>query len=359
MKNFKMKGLFTIIIAVLFNCMTGGLIAATLGAPPQAGALAMNGLGLMPQIAQWCGHTVKMAQGMFFVGLYKEVWLSALMDNFYPQSGFLQRSRDLSAFVENEKIHLGEIGAEPAVLKNNTTYPIAVNERADSALELILDTYDTENTIVRSAKDIELSYDKVASVVDQHKKAIMRRFTSQSIHAYAPSADGIFTPVIQATGANNGFGVKALKIEDIIALKVKFDALDIPESGRILVLNPQHQADLLKQDVALTKTFALIAPGQVINLYGFQIYTTSVTPRYNRATGAKVPYGTAAAGTDTIASIAYHEDEVMRCQGTSDLFFKERSSNPEQRGDVIGFQTRFLAMPIRNKALGAIYSPAA
>lgn len=359
MKNFKMKGLFTIIIAVLFNCMTGSLLAATLGAPPQAGALAMNGFGLMPQIAQWCGHTIKMAQGMLFTGLFKEIWLGALMDNFYPQSGFLKRSRDLSVFVENEKIHLAEIGAEPAVLKNNTTYPIPVNERGDTPLELILDIYDTENTIVRNAKDCELSYDKVASVVYQHKKALMRRFTSQSIHAYAPAANGAFTPVIETTGANNGNGVKAMKIEDIIALKVKFDALDVPDTGRILVLNPQHLNELLKQDVALTKTFALIAPGTPINMYGFEIYTTSVTPRYNRTTGAKVPYGTAAAGTDTIASIAYHEDEVMRCEGSMELFFTERSTNTKERGDVIGFQSRFLAMPIRNKALGAIFSPAA
>lgn len=354
-----MKGFLMVLVAIAFNCMSGGLIAQSVGASPQIGALAMNGIGLLPQIAQWCGHTVKMAQGTLFIGLYKEIWLSVLMDNFYPQSGFLARSRDLSAFVENEKIHLGEIGAEPAVLKNNTTYPIAVNERADSPLELILDIYDTENTIVRNAKDIELAYDKVASVVDQHKKAIMRRFTSQSIHAYAPSSNSMFTPVITTTGANNGTGVKALKIVDIIALKAKFDALDIPDTGRILVLNPQHQAELLAEDVALTKTFALIVPGTPINLYGFEIYTTSVTPKYNRTTGAKVPYGASASSTDTIASIAYHEDEVMRCQGTSELFFTPREQNTKERGDVIGFQTRFLAMPIRNKALGAIYSPAA
>ena len=44
----------------------------------------------------------------------------------------------------------------------------------------------------------------------------------------------------------------------------------------------------------------------------------------------------------------------MRAMGTVDMFAKEK--DPEIRGDIIGFQMRALALPIRNKAIGAIYT---
>ena len=64
----------------------------------------------------------------------------------------------------------------------------------------------------------------------------------------------------------------------------------------------------------------------------------------------------AAAGTDAVASIAFHKDEVMRAQGSQDLFLREK--DPETRSDIMGFQMRGLSVPIRNKGIAAIYSAA-
>ena len=45
----------------------------------------------------------------------------------------------------------------------------------------------------------------------------------------------------------------------------------------------------------------------------------------------------------------------MKADGTVDVFAKY--NDPDQKGDVINFQKRFIALPLRSKGLGAIYSP--
>ena len=89
-------------------------------------------------------------------------------------------------------------------------------------------------------------------------------------------------------------------------------------------------------------------------LFGFALYTFSQLPYYNATTGQKVAFGTATSDTDTQCSLFYCANEVMRADGDIEVF--ARYKDPEQRGDLIGFQKRFTALPIRNKYQAAIYS---
>ncbi len=291
-------------------------------------------------------------QGVALVGLAKEIWLPELKEKFYPDSSFLSRSKDMSMFVDNDKIHLAEAGVNPDVLKNNTVYPIPMAERPDNPIELVLDYYDTKNTILRNAEKAELSYDKRASVLSGHRGALLLSAVTNAAHNWAPDSNTTNTPVIQATGADRGDGTKGLTFDDIISLQAAYDELDIPEQGRILVLSAKHKADLRKSDGKLYKDLL-----KEKNMYGFDIYTlaTKHMPRYHRGTGVKVAFGAAPDVNDTICSFAYHEAEVMRADGTADMFYKEK--DPAERADILGFQKRALYYPIRNYS-GAIYSPA-
>ncbi|MFO0485244.1 MAG: hypothetical protein ACK51A_06235, partial [Sphingobacteriia bacterium] len=69
-------------------------------------------------------------------GLNKEVWLSLIKEQFYPDFTFLNEALDLSAFVQNDVINLAEAGVSPNVLKNNTTYPVPASTRADVGITL-------------------------------------------------------------------------------------------------------------------------------------------------------------------------------------------------------------------------------
>lgn len=339
------------ITALLFNVLMGVLLAVLVGVNPMFGAVGGAALGFIPR-----GEL-----GALYAGLNKEVWIEKVMEDFYPESGFLQESEDMSLFVDNDVINLTEAGADPNVLLNNNTFPVPTAQRTDTPLTLSLETFDTENTLVRNAEQVELVIDKMASVLKGHKRALYQEGMLRAAHNYAPTAHGANTPILEASGTDRGDGLKRVKFEDIMALENYYDDKDWGMSGdgsRILVLHPKHKADLQAQDLTMYNRIFDVSTGRpVAYLYGFKIYLYSKTARYNSGTGAKVAYKAAAAGTDSFASQAFLKTEVMRADGTVDMF--ERLKDPDQRGDIIGFQKRGLYLPFRNKALASLYSPVA
>lgn len=342
-----MKTLLHNIYAVLFNSIIGALVAVLVfAASPLAGAaianLFMIALAVVKQF--YTGKPI-FYKGFAFAGLLKEIWIGKLMENFYPDGSWLMESEDMSAFVDNNTINLADAGVDPDVLVNNTSYPIAISERTDVPLALPLDYYDSKNTVVRNARLVELAYNKLESIVRQHRSAIYKKNLQKAAWNYGPSANTAFTPVL-AVGTSI--------IDTIIEAQTKFDELEVPQDGRILVLCPKHKELLKKEDKKLFKD--IFGPNGTRDLYGFKVYDTTVTPTYNGTTGVKAAFGAVAAGTDAKSSLFYSKYEVMRAEGTYDMF--SRLKDPEARGDIIGFQKRFLALPIRSKYIGAIYGNA-
>ncbi|MCX6266844.1 MAG: hypothetical protein NTW16_05730 [Bacteroidetes bacterium] len=335
MKKLSFKNLlFNLVVMLFIGAFASVPLALSAAVSVGAGTL----LSFMPRVS-----------GMLMSGLQKEIWTDILLEKFYPENSFINEARDMSALVEFNKINLAEAGASPDVLIDNTSYPIAVSSRTDVPRELALKTLDTTSTVVRNVEAMELAYDKMASVVYGHKQELLKTACKLAAWNYAPLSNATNTPVLTASGALSN-GKRMLQFEDLLKLMVAFNNLDFAADGRILVLNPQHEADLIKQDLTLYKS-AIVAG----NVFGFKLYRTSATPVFNASTGVKAAYGAAAAGTDAIASFGFHKDEVMKAIGTTEMFAKY--ADPDNKGDVINFQMRFVALPLRSKAIAAIYSP--
>ena len=283
------------------------------------------------------------------MAIEKQIWISMLMEGFYPSRTFLARSVDMTAMVEYNKINLAEAGVAPEVLVDNTTFPVPTASRTDTPLELPLHTFDTKNTVVRNVEAMELAYDKMESVVRQHRNTLQAKTAAFAANNWAPQTNKDLTPVKAPSGADNKRGLKSLSFQDILDLDAWFRSQDIDPSTMVAVLNPYHLADLMAEDMKLYKE---MLTGNKI--FGFDLYTFSQLPYYNATSGAKVAFGTAAQDTDTQCSLFYCANEVMRADGDIEVFAKYK--DPEQRGDVIGFQKRFTALPIRNKYQAAIYS---
>lgn len=287
----------------------------------------------------------------FMSGLLKEVWTDTLLEKFYPDGSFLSDGRDMSALVDYNKINLAEAGADPTVLIDNTSYPISVSSRTDVPHEIALKTLDTESTVVRNLEAMELAYDKRSSCMSGHKNALLTAAIKLAAWNWSPTSHTANTPVLTATGdIDQTTGKRRLKFEDVMKLQVAFNAMNIPKDGRILVLNPYHEGDLMLQDLNMYKT---IMSGST--LFGFTVRSTSETPTYNASTGAKCAFGAVAADTDTIASFAFYKQEVMKAMGTMEMFYTLK--DPANKGDIFNFQMRFVALPLRAKYIAAIYSP--
>lgn len=340
-----MKKIFNSFYATMAVCLLAVVFALPFGA--SATAFAVSGTVVYGL------STISGVAGVINAGLNKEIWLPEFMEGFYGDDSFISELRDMSAFVTNDVINLAEAGVNPDVLVNNTAYPVPYANRTDVPIALPLDTYDTENTLVQSIEIAELAYDKRASIIYGHKQALRMTFMQKAAHAIAPATDSALTPKIATTGTDNGSGLKKMKWSDVRDLQRRFDDAEIPVEGRIIVLSARHMEDLELEDV--DRFNKVMDKGMICT---FKIYTLAAgrLPRYNKTTGAKVAYGAAAASTDSVATIAFHKDEVMKSLGSDDMFLREK--DPELRGDLIGFQKRALALPIRNKGIAAIYSPA-
>lgn len=289
-------------------------------------------------------------------GLQKEIWIDKLKESFYSQYGWLEKVDDWSQYAENNTINFAAVGSDPVVLKNNSTYPIVAAQRTDTALTVVMDYYDTTTSrIYWNREEVEAAYDKLKSVLKQHKQKLLQDIVTECLWNYAPATAA--AGAVACTGANRSAVIGAqstvastLTPRDILGLKERWDALDFSQDGRILVVNPYHATDLANADIslALKEKFASLSSGVPTNIYGFDIYVAANTPLYTKTTLAKKTFGAAADNTnDCVASVAFCAGEVMKAMGSIEIFYKEKGINPEQRADEVGFQVRFKGVPQR------------
>lgn len=289
------------------------------------------------------------------MALNKQVWVKQILEGFYPDDSFLQKAVNYSEFVENNRLHIASAGIDPKVLINNTTYPITVVGRDDDDNEITLDKFETENTIIRRPEALEYSYDKLESVIRQHRSTLRKSVAMKAAHAFAPNSDTTDTPLVTTTGTTNN-GRKRLCFADILTLKERFDDAEIPLTERYLILHPKHVSDLLLADIELFKELTNIKDGEPFKFAGFGCFSFSNMPLYRVTDGSlkKLAYNEVKQATDQFASVAFHAKEVMRADG--EIYMYSTVDDPKERATIVGFDKRFVALPIRGKGVGAIVS---
>ncbi len=290
------------------------------------------------------------------MALNKQIWISQIKEGFYPERSFLNKVEDFTDLVDNDMLHFPSAGIDPKVLINNSTYPIKIVGREDEDNAIVLDKFETENTLVRRPDAIEYSYDKLDSVIRQHRSTLQTTTARKAAHAFAPSKDTNETPLVLTTGAA-ARGRKRITFEDLLALKERFDDALIPLEDRYIILHPRHVTDLLLEDVKLFKELTDIKDGEPTKFAGFGCYQFPFMPTY-KASGEnweKVAYNDEQ--TQQFASVAFYAHEVMKADG--EIYMYARYDDPEERGTVVGFDKRFIALPIRGKGVGAIISATA
>ena len=289
----------------------------------------------------------------------KELFLAMLIEKLRAPHTWLGMLKDESSFVGNNVIHLNEVGADPTVLINNTIYPISTAQRIDNDLPVALFKYDTTNTRVSVDELYALPYDKQGSVVAQHKAVLEEQMGAHGLYTIAPPAATATMPILVTTGENDGTGRLRLRPQDLIALKLAFDVAKIPVAGRMLVLSAEHTADLLTTTLAsfIATAFQTVGTGGLApTLYGFMLHQDLFAPTYNLTTKTRKAFGAAPAATDTTGSVAFSSQDCFRAMGSSQMFFRDASLDPENRSSVAGFQVYGIAAPYTRRSQAAIIS---
>lgn len=335
-----MKRIILMCFALVANILTGAAFAHTVGADPLAGSVVAVALGTV------CGNLIP--GGALGAGVYTEIWTGELVK--YLRRGleatWLDGIPDNSSIVNNDVIHLVDVGVDPDVLINNTTYPIPLQALDDADIPIGLDKFQTKVTPITDDELYAISYDKMARVKESHGNSIKDAKFAKAAHAMCATSNTAKTPVLATTGERDPeTGRKKLTVGDLLRMKRAMDKLNVPNVGRRLVLCNDHVNDLLETDQKFKEQYNINRnDGIVGRLYGFDIYEFCNNPLYTTAGVKKSVFASAGTG-EFQCSFAFYTQRVFKATGSTKMYFSEAGTDPEYQRNKINFRHYFIAMP--------------
>lgn len=345
------KTFIQILTALVFNAIVGAVIASLFGLSAIGGAvvaclIAIALPGFLPEQSACAG-------------VLTEVWTGELIKALrgYLDASWLDGVPDQSSIVNNDVIHMVDVGADPAVLINNKTYPIEVQTLEDGDKTFQLAKFQTKVIPVTDDELFALSYDKMARVKESCANAISDAKFAKAAHALCPTQNAAKTPVLVTTGAVDAT-TKRIKlcVDDIINLKRKLDGMGVPSNNRRLVLCPDHVNDLLETEQAFKEMYNINrADGTIGKMFGFEIYESNYNPTYSTA-GKKNDVGAAPKAGEFQASFAFYVPRVFKATGSTKMYYSAAETDPQQQRNLISYRHYFICLPKKEDAGGAIYS---
>lgn len=277
------------------------------------------------------------------MALQKEIWQSAIVDNLFADNSFAAKSVDDSAFIDNKTVHIPNAGAPSGVQVNRTTKPAGVKSREDNDLSYNMDELTTDPIYIPNIENIQLSYNKRESVISNDRRQLEAAAHLNLLNRWGVAAEGniVYTTgkEVAAHSSATATGLrKSITRDDVFALMTKFDAEDIPQTERYLLLDAhmyaQLLADLTNADKQAFYASANAQKGVLGELAGFQIMKRS---RVLRIDASKKVLGwdkTGVAG-ELAAGFAWQKESVSRALGNFKMF--SEMDSPTYYGDIYSF----------------------
>ena len=276
------------------------------------------------------------------MALEKEIWVRDIIGNLYKNNSFMERAFNADQNVLNGKVvHIPVASAASGVVKNRGAFPAVVNRRADTDITYALDEYTSNPIVIPNIDNIQLSYDKRASVLQEDMSNIRQVAAEWMLRNWATATNITRTTgaatLGMATGATGNR--KALLKEDLKNVRFLMNKANVPDEDRVAVIPSDmmnsllDDADLKKRDKSLELD---MKGGVVARLYGFDLIERSSTTTYsNAATPVAKDPGAATAVTDNLAVQCWQVNSVERALGTVDMF--EKLGDPTYYGDIYSF----------------------
>lgn len=293
------------------------------------------------------------------MAIQREIWIGSIVEGLFADNSFLSKAFNADEFVEMGKtVHISNAGAPSKTKKNRTSFPADVNTRADVDLSFNLDEFTTDPIRIPHADTVELSYNKRESVLREDKAALQEAVAKSMIYSWLPEKKYCIETTGTAVDAHspNAAGKrKALCRADVGKLMTKFNADNIPQEGRYLLLDA-YMYDQLLADLTNVQNQAFFASadaqrGILGKLFSFNVMMRSEVAVYGDGI-AKKTEDAAGAATDLAAGLAWHENSVCRALGEVNAFEKEK--DPTYYGDIYSFLVRAGGRPMREDVKGLI-----
>lgn len=306
------------------------------------------------------------------MALIKEIWVQDVQNALNQNADFLPYSTDHSAYVAFGTVHVPQSGANPTVLVNPSSFPIAVADRTDTDLTYSLNQYALTPTVITNLDELQISYDKRQSVIGQQMSTLTEVIGNVVANSWSPAGSANIIRTSGATGgalAPSATGTRGLvALPDIASMAKKLDKDNVPSQGRKLLMNADMFWELFTISEVVRASYNgfqmangnnTLSTGVVAQLFGFEIYKRPTVAIYdNTATPVlktlSSGYYTAAA-TDNLACIAWHPAYVSRALGSMNPMYDAGSNGngkPEYLGSIFNMEVMLGSAKLRSDSKG-------
>jgi hypothetical protein len=295
------------------------------------------------------------------MAIQKEIWAAYILGNLFKGNEFLQMAFNADENVLQGKIvHIPQAGGKPGVKKNRATLPATAVKRNDTDITYSLDEFTTDPVLIPNADKIELSYNKIDSVLGEHVQTLRETLGDEFLFNWAATkaANIIRTSgeVVAASAPGATGNRLALVKEDLKKARFLMNKQNIAKEDRFAVLPSdfleqlQDDPDLKKRDSAMELD---LRNGVVTRLYGFNIMERSETTIYtNDAPPAPKAIDAATAISDNLSALCFQKNAVERAIG--EILFFENLGDPQYYGDLYSALVRAGGRKRRANELGVI-----
>ncbi len=372
MKSKGLRAFGSFLITLFVATYVGTMVASSFGINPYVPTAVVMVLAFVSGVTRTVSKYKKTSSLNFFItertvvrqGIQQEFWVNYIIENLFKDNSFTSKCFDESdAVLAGSVVHIPQAGAKPTVVKNRSTLPATIVQRTDTDVTYALDIYTTDPTVITKAEEIEISYNKIDSVLGEHMEAMVEAYSDDILYKWAPTDA---SQIITTTGAADGTALtdgatgtrNKFVIADLKAAKVAMNKAKIPKEERYALIPTDLYAqltsdpDLMKRDGVNGGELDL-KMGIVIKLEGFNIMERSDTTIYTND-GVPVPKapGAAHGTTDNQAVICWQKNQVAKALGTVDFF--EQLNAPTMYGNIYSALVKMGARKRRANGAGVI-----
>jgi hypothetical protein len=287
------------------------------------------------------------------------------METLNENADFIKHSVDHSSYVSYETVHIPQSGANPAILTAPTSFPLTIRERTDTVRTYPMIQYALDPLRIGNLDELQTSYSKRQSVTGQQFSAMTQHIGNVVAVSWAASGSDNITVTTGSSvdtalpPSGTGFR-KAITLADIIDLAKKMDADNIPEKGRILLMDTQMFWELHSISEIVRASYNgfqknTLRSGVIAELYGFDIMKRNTVAVFSKLGTSAKAVGTAAAGDDRRACIAFHPSTVSRALGSITPMFDAGSNGngkPEMLGSIFNIEVMLGSAILRDDMKG-------
>lgn len=274
--------------------------------------------------------------------LLRTLWMNRIMENLFASNEFINEAQNWDEYVHAgiKTVVIPQSGTPAGYERNRTTVPATITERADGDISFDMTDYTSNPTLVKKLDQVQVSYDKMRSVIQNMLLNIQDGVALDMLYAWRTE---VAASLVETTGASETTTLtgttgnrKRVAYADLVALQTKLDNQEVPQSGRILLLpSVMYNSLLLDQDIKenFNSKLADLNKGVAGEILGFKVMKRSKVLSYTDAGVAKLPTA-AAAATDSHTGLAWHPMFVGRSKGNIDVF-ADAQDRPEYYGRVM------------------------